>query len=109
MSISKLALPSMRRLVALALISCFLQPSVFAGCNILPRLICAEYSQSRLVVIAKLTRKQHFQPKGAQDFFVYYLETGRTLRGEVGETLRVREENSSGRASFTWSLGKTYL
>lgn len=99
----------MRRLAALVLASCFLQPSVFAGCNILPRLICSEYSQSKLVVIAKLTRKQHFQPPNAQDYYVYSLETSRTLRGKVGNNFRVWEENSSGRASFRWAIGKTYL
>jgi hypothetical protein len=62
-----------------------------------------------LVVIAKLTHKQHFQPHDAQDYFVYTLETSRTLRGEVGAKFRVREENSSGSAPFSWTLGKTYL
>jgi hypothetical protein len=99
----------MRRLTALVLVSCFLQPSVFAWCNVLPRLICAEYSQSKLVVIAKLTRKQHFHPQNAQDYYVYSLETSRALRGEVGENFLVWEENSSGRASFSWSMGNTYL
>lgn len=109
MAISKLVLPSMRRLAALVLISCFLQPSVFAWRNIPPRLICAEYSQSKLMVIAKLRRKQHLQPQHAQDYYVYTLETSKTLRGEVGAEFRVWEENSSGRASFNWSVGNSYL
>jgi hypothetical protein len=99
----------MRRLAVLILISSFLQQSVFGWCSVLPRLICAEYSQSKVVVIAKLTRKQHFQPQDTQDYFEYILETNRTLGGEVGARFRVWEENSSGRASFSWSVGKTYL
>ena len=99
----------MRRPAALLLISCFLQSSVFAWCSVLPRLVCAEYSQSKLVVIAKLTHKQHFQPHDEQDYYVYTLETSRTLRGVVSTKFRVWEENSSGRASFNWSVGKTYL
>lgn len=99
----------MRRLAALVFISCFLAPSVFASCNILPRLIRSEYSQSRLVVIARLAREEHFKPPNAEDYDVYSLETSRTLRGQVGKNFRVREENDSGRASFRWSIGKTYL
>src|SRR5437899_2899842 len=99
----------MRRLAALILTSCLLHPTAWGWCSTLPRLICAEYSQSKVVIIAKLTRKQHFQPQGKQDYYVYSLETSRTLRGDVGEQFRVWEENSSGRASFTWSVGKVYL
>jgi hypothetical protein len=99
----------MRRLAALLLISCFFQSSVFAWCSVLPRLVCAEYSQCKLVVIAKLAHKQHFQPHDEQDYYVYTLETSRTLRGEASTKFRVWEENSSGRASFSWSVGKTYL
>jgi hypothetical protein len=99
----------MRRLVVLILASCLFDATALGWCNSLPRLICAEYSQSEVVVIAKLTRKQHFQPQGKQDYYVYSLETSKTLRGKVGEQFRVWEENSSGRASFSWSVGKRYL
>ena len=99
----------MRIFATLVLIACLVQPSAFAACNILPRLISAEYSQSKLVVVAKLTRKQHFQPPNADDYYVYSLATVRTIRSEASSNFRVREENNSGRASFRWSIGKTYL
>jgi hypothetical protein len=99
----------MRRLAALFLISAILQPSVSAWCNVRPRLICAEYSQSKVVVIAKLTGREHFRPQNAQDYYVYSLQTTRTLRGEGVEHFQVWEENSSGRASFSWSVGNSYL
>jgi hypothetical protein len=99
-----------RKLASILVISCLLQPCTFAYCNTLPRLICAEYSQSQLVVIAKLKHKRYFPAKnGREGFYIYSLETSRTLRGKVGATFRVYEENSSGRASFNWNIGKSYL
>jgi len=62
-----------------------------------------------LVVIAKLAQKNHLRPKSRQDYYIYTLETSRTLRGKVRATFRVYEENSSGRASFEWNVGKSYL
>lgn len=100
----------MRILASTLVISCLLQPCTFAYCNTLPRLICAEYSQSQLVVIAKLRHKRYFPAKnGREGFYIYSLETSRTLRGKVGATFRVYEENTSGRASFSWNIGKSYL
>jgi hypothetical protein len=99
----------MRRIATLIFVFCLFHASAFAWCRVLPRLICAEYSQSKLVVIAKLTRKQHFESQGKQDYYVYSLEASNILRGEVSTQFRVWEENSSGRASFSWSVGKSYL
>jgi hypothetical protein len=80
-----------------------------AWCNTLPRLICAEYSNSELVVIVKVLGIRHVTPKHQQDGHIYTLETGRILRGEAGDTFDIYEENSSGRAPFVWKKGGEYL
>ena len=99
----------MHRILAL-LVSCLLfQPHLFAYCSILPRLVRAEFSQSKLVVIAKLVRKQHHSPPHDQDYHIYSLETIRVLRGYEGREFRILEENDSGRAPFHWKVGTTYL
>ncbi len=43
------------------------------------------------------------------DGYVYRLQTSRVLRGRIGSSFRVYEENSSGRASFDWTRGEQYL
>lgn len=74
-----------------------------------PRLVCAEYFRSQLVVEATLVHIEELHPKGAMDGRVYSLRVNRTLRGETVETVQVYEENSSGRASFDWVPGRRYL
>ncbi len=44
-----------------------------------------------------------------QDGHTYTLETDRVLRGKVGFTFDIYEENSSGRAPFAWEKGGKYL
>jgi len=85
------------------------QPQTFAFCFALPRLVCAEYSQSKLVVIAKLERKEYFEPEHRDAYYVYSLQTTKTLRGNIGPQFRVIEFNNTGRASFYWIVGSTYL
>ena len=80
-----------------------------AVCNLLPRLVCAEYANSELVVVARLIRVEHIVPAHQQDGHIYTLKTERTLRGKIGDTFDVYEENSSGRASFYWIKGEKYL
>jgi hypothetical protein len=101
----------MRKLCFAVLFISLVQSTAFAFCKNLPRLVCAEYSNSKLVVIAKLIRTKHVIPADVreQDGFVYTLETARILKGETGQTFRIYEENSSGRASFGWIEGETYL
>lgn len=82
---------------------------VRAWCNTLPRLICAEYSNSDLVVIVRVLGIQHVTPEHQQDGHIYTLETDRVLRGTVGDTFDLYEENSSGRAPFVWKKGEKYL
>ena len=99
----------MRRLLLTFPILCLFQPCAFAFCKNLPRLVCAEYSNSELVVIAKLVHTRHVVPLNEQDGFIYTLKTTRILKGRIGDTFRIYEENSSGRASFGWRKGDTYL
>ena len=76
-----------------------------------PRLICAEYAHSDAVVEAKLIRIQHFFPKNKdkQDWFVYTLESTKTLKGTIDKEFRIHEENDSGRAGFSWRKDESYL
>jgi len=77
-----------------------------------PRLVCAEYFASQVVVEATLveTRALHDadDPQGISAY-VYTLRVDRVLRGKVGARLRVHEGNDSGRATFGWVRGKEYL
>src|SRR5580700_10014289 len=77
-----------------------------------PRLVCAEYFASSLVVEATLvqTDMQHDKddPEGISAY-VYTLRVNRTLRGKAVGTVRVYEGNDSGRAPFSWVPGKDYL
>ena len=99
----------MRKITLLLFFSGFLPPVASAYCNTLPRLVCAEYANSKAAVIAKLIQTQHFSPPDRQDWFIYTLETRKLLRGTIAGTFRVYEENSSGRATFYWTKGESYL
>ena len=86
-------------------------PRSLAYCNTRPRLVCAEYSNSKLVVVAKLMRIEHIPPRNEKelDGFLYTLAPVSMLKGDVGQTFEVYEENSSGRAPFSWANNETYL
>ena len=73
-----------------------------------PRLVCAEYSASQLVVEATLVKTEQDAPE-YPSFHVYTLSVNRTLRGKVAGNIRVYEGNDSGRASFDWVPGREYL
>jgi len=77
-----------------------------------PRLVCAEYFASQLVVEATLiqTDKLHDKndPEGVSAS-VYILRVNQTLRGKIAGTIRVYEGNDSGRAPFDWLTGREYL
>jgi hypothetical protein len=99
----------MRRFLLLVLLSLFSHQVARAYCSPLPRLICAEYANSRAVVTARLLQIKHVAPPDRQDWFVYTLEINEVLKGQIGQQFRVYEENSSGRASFVWKKGESYL
>ncbi len=85
-------------------------PDALALCQVpRPRLVCAEYSNSQAVVIAKLSGVREVVDKDGFDGHVYTLETSTRLRGQIDNSFPVWEENSSGRATFGWAVGTTYL
>lgn len=77
-----------------------------------PRLVCAEYFASKVVVEATLvnvrTISDNDNPEGISAF-VYSLRAGRVFRGGMAGTFQVYESNDSGRATFDWKTGQTYL
>jgi len=77
-----------------------------------PRSVCAEYSHSRLVVMATLVKIDPVDySKQLRTAVAYYytLKTDHTYRGTPEKTIRIYEENSSGRAPFEWKLGTKYI
>jgi len=76
-----------------------------------PRLVCAEYFRSTLVVTATLITTTPIPEDEPDSPYarVYALRVNRTLRGKAPATLQVYEENSSGRAGFDWVRGREYL
>ncbi len=85
-------------------------PHLWALCEVpKPRLVCAEATHSRTVVIARLTRKKVLTSNEDADLNVYTLHSVKVLRGMVPQKLIVHEANDSGRASFDWQTGQSYL
>jgi carboxypeptidase family protein len=71
-----------------------------------PRSLCAEYFHSDAVVTASVA---NIRVVGDSEGHFYSMLTGNTLRGTVPPRFRIWEENSSGRATFNWKPGRTYL
>jgi hypothetical protein len=99
--------------VLLTVICLLLGPQSIAVCSVpQPRLVCAEYFASNVVVEATLVRTRVIHEKDHPEFVlahVYSLRVNQILRGETGENIQVYEENDSGRATFDWTLGRKYL
>lgn len=77
-----------------------------------PRLICAEYFHSQLVVEATLIQTRELHAKEDPEAVlahVYTLRVNQTLRGKLDRTINVYEGNDSGRATFDWVPEGTYL
>jgi hypothetical protein len=85
-----------------------------------PRLVCNEYFETQLVVEATLLKTValadiHDNPSGNYpvpdfpDAYMYTLRVNRILRGKVAGNIRILEGNDSGRATFDWVPGKSYL
>jgi hypothetical protein len=82
-------------------------------CNVSqPRLVCAEYFASKVVVEATLEKVTSIHdrddPQGVAAY-VYSLNANRVIRGHIDGVFRVHEGNDSGRASFDWETGRKYL
>ena len=100
----------MKRSCASAVLFLAATLDVAAVCSVpQPRLVCAEYFNSQAVVTATLVAKKHVVPKDKMDWFVYTLQTKTVLRGTTPASFPIYEENSSGRATFGWKVGTTYL
>lgn len=82
-----------------------------AVCNLpRPRLICAEYFHSKAVVIAKLAGITTVKDDYDDVTGTYYsLTVEQTLRGQVSRLFRVFVANDSGRTTFEWKTGSSYL
>lgn len=84
-----------------------------AFCNFpQPRLVCAEYFASQLVIEATLVQTSELHDNGDPQgisAYVYTLRVNQALRGKISGTLRVYEGNDSGRATFDWVRGREYL
>jgi len=77
-----------------------------------PRSICAEYSASTVVAEATLQKIENvlFQNDPNTVLARYYtLKADRAFRGTPDQTIKIYEENDSGRASFAWKIGTRYL
>ena len=77
-----------------------------------PRLTCAEYFASQLVVEATLVQTKIIGDKNDPmgiSARVYTLDVDRVMRGKIAGSVRVYEGNDSGRATFDWTPGKKYL
>jgi hypothetical protein len=74
-----------------------------------PRLVCAEYFSSQVVVEATVTKIRDIDDDKFPTAFVYSLRADRLLRGHIARTFQVYEENDSGRAAFEWKIGREYL
>jgi hypothetical protein len=99
----------MRRCFFLVLTAIVLQHHAHASCSRLPRLVCAEYANSDVVVIAKLVEVKHYAPPDKQDWHIYTMRADKLLRGKIDVEFRIYEENSSGRAPFDWIKGESYV
>ena len=58
---------------------------------------------------AKLIGSKHIGTKDQIDGELYTMRTEKALRGQIDETFQVWQENSSGRATFDWKAGESYL
>lgn len=77
-----------------------------------PRLVCAEYFASQVVVEATLVNVRTISDKDDPECisaYVYSLRAGQVFRGNIAGVLQVYEGNDSGRATFDWKTGQTYL
>jgi hypothetical protein len=77
-----------------------------------PRLVCAEYFASPVVVEATLVRTRDVGDKEDPEAIVarvYTLNVDNILRGKIAGEFQVNEGNDSGRATFDWTPGTHYL
>lgn len=97
----------MNKYLVLGIFALLLARPAIAVCSVpQPRLVCAEYFSSTVVVEATLVK---VKTVGDEDAYVYSLHADRVIRGDIAGIFRVYEGNDSGRASFGWKTGQKYL
>ncbi len=77
-----------------------------------PRLVCAEYFASQVVVEATLTQIQDVSDKDDPEgisAYIYTAHADQLLRGHIAARFKIYEGNDSGRATFGWKIGRKYL
>jgi len=77
-----------------------------------PRLVCAEYFASDLVVEGSLVRTQTVYDKRERSYRVaniYTVRVSHIFRGDNEENVSIYESNDSGRATFDWIPGTQYI
>jgi hypothetical protein len=77
-----------------------------------PRLVCAEYFDSKIIVEATLVHiggVRDPDSPAAYLFYDYTLQVSKTLLGNSDVTIHIYEGNDSGRASFRWVKGRKFL
>jgi hypothetical protein len=104
--------PMKYSLLLCIVLSLFSSP-VLGMCNVpQPRLVCAEYFASAVVVEATVVKVRPIHVKEDQEgiaAFKYSLHVNRVIRGHIESDFLVYEGNDSGRASFDWKAGQEYL
>ena len=96
---------------AAPILAAFPIPPASTACSVpQPRLVCAEYANSTAIVVGTLRATRHLAFDSIDaDGHLYNLEVKTLIRGDIGSTFQIWEENSSGRASFDWKVGTDYL
>ncbi len=77
-----------------------------------PRLVCAEYFASKIVVEASLLKVRSIHDKDDPEgvaAYEYSLQANQASRGRIDRVFIVHEDNDSGRATFGWKIGQEYL
>jgi hypothetical protein len=77
-----------------------------------PRLVCAEYFASKVVVEASLVKVKSIHDKDDPEgiaAYEYSLHASQVIRGHIDPAFVVYEGNDSGRATFDWKVGRGYL
>ena len=103
----------MKQLVLLGIATLLLAGQALGLCNVpSPRLVCAEYFASKVVVEATLVKVRSVRVKEDPEgvlAHVYTLKVNRLIRGHVAEVFQIYEGNDSGRATFDWIAERKYL
>jgi Carboxypeptidase regulatory-like domain len=108
-----IAFSSVKHSLLLSLVLLLFAGPAMGVCDVpQPRLVCAEYFASKVVVEASLVKvrtvRDKDDPQGIAAF-VYTLRTDRLLRGQIDGVFQIYEGNDSGRATFDWNIGGKYL